>query len=566
MKRFIGISLMVVAALAVHAQTKINPNRISWPIGVTGCVFAPGTLACVPNGSGGGGTIPVLVQSKQNSCGVGPCGTVLTAPVNPASALIFECMHGSSGDCSVVPTDVQGDTFTLTNTQDLIGEFEIDLFVACNAVGGPTTITSASGGTIQAAYEISNVALTDCIDGYNSGQNTSNNATQPTGPLTTTQPNDFIFVSGATRTGLGGSTMTEANGYTALVSSGLIASALTYNSWYGVQATGASVSDTVSYSPTAGGEYAGILALKPGSSSAAWPPVAPGPTFSPAGGSYGSGVVVTDTCPGSATPWISTGVTPVAGATGITVSVSKTLYGSCQGSGYFTTGLASYTVTPGFSIVNTGAYGSGNSSVTSQALSAFAGSLTNPSLIFVHEFAVGTPSSFPVPTDTAGNTYLDCGGGIVTWNSSRSAECFYALNTHTTASNVVTVRSSSGVNNLNGNAFEITGGATSSPIDGGPGAGYSVLANGTGGSAGADNLSATALTPNGSGDLIIAMFKGMFAVPTVGTSPNLFTSISSATAALPEYFLQPVSASITATASDSYSGDPYSALVVAIRP
>ena len=76
-----------------------------------------------------------------------------------------------------------------------------------------------------------------------------------------------LFLTGlivlAEKDKLGGSTMTEANGYTALVSSGLIASALTYNSWYGVQATGASVSDTVSYSPTGGGEYAGILALKP---------------------------------------------------------------------------------------------------------------------------------------------------------------------------------------------------------------------------------------------------------------------------------------------------------------
>ena len=67
-----------------------------------------------------------------------------------------------------------------------------------------------------------------------------------------------LFLTGlivlAEKDKLGGSTMTEANGYTALVSSGLIASALTYNSWYGVQATGASVSDTVSYSPTGGGE------------------------------------------------------------------------------------------------------------------------------------------------------------------------------------------------------------------------------------------------------------------------------------------------------------------------
>jgi hypothetical protein len=213
--------------------------------------------------------IPFRVQSKQNSCGVGPCGTTLTTAVSPGSALIFECMHGSSGNCNVTPTDVQGDTFTLTNIQDLVGEFEIDLFVACNAVGGSTTITSASGGTIQAAYEVSNVAASSCVDAYNSGQNTTNNATQGTGSATTTQPYDFIFVTGAARTGGGGTTMTEGNSYTPLVSSGLIASALTYNSWYGLKPGAGSVSDTVGYSPTAGGEYAGILALKPLASSAA---------------------------------------------------------------------------------------------------------------------------------------------------------------------------------------------------------------------------------------------------------------------------------------------------------
>jgi hypothetical protein len=370
MKRFIGISLLVVAALGAQAQTKINPNQIKWPTGSTGCVYSPPTNTCVPNGAGSGGlagvnvktasytavsgdngklivfncasacsltlpstspsstwaidvqnigivplgitvpgsltldgvlgaaqmnpamgswiwtdgtnyftergavltrsnAAPVVVQSNQNNCGSGPCGTPLPNPVSAGSALIFTCDHGSSGNCNATPTDLQGDTFILTNTQDVVGNFEIDSFVACNAVGGPTTITSASGGTIQAAYEVANVAVSSCVDAYNSGQNTTNNATQATGSVATTLAYDFIFVEGATRTGLGGSTMTEANGYTGWVSSGLIASALTYNSWYGLEPGAGSVSDTVSYSPTGGGEYAGIIALKPLASSAA---------------------------------------------------------------------------------------------------------------------------------------------------------------------------------------------------------------------------------------------------------------------------------------------------------
>ena len=257
-----GSSLFNAQGTAIGTGT-INP-------GMSVSIWSDGTnyhvLGEIVTGSN---VVPVFVQSTQNSCGFGPCTITLPTSVTPGDALIFECMHGVAGDCNVTPTDVQGDTFVLTNSQLVAANFELRQFVACGAAGGPTIITSASGGTIMAAYEVSNVALSACVDAYNSGQNTSNNATQSTGSLTTAQPYDFIFVSGATRTGIGGSTMTEANGYTAGVSSGLIASALTYNSWYGVKPGAGSVSDTVSYSPTAGGEYAGILALKPLGSSAA---------------------------------------------------------------------------------------------------------------------------------------------------------------------------------------------------------------------------------------------------------------------------------------------------------
>jgi len=216
---------------------------------------------------------PATVQSKfVVDCASGgnpPCYAItLTASVAPGSALVVEAQHSSSSSTDT-PTDVQGDTFTLYNYQQLTSNFDLRQWVACNAVGGPTTITVTLGYNILGAYEVSNVAASGCVDGNNSGQNTTNNATQSTGSVTTTQPYDFMFVSGAARTGAGGTTITEANSYTALLSTGLVDGALTYNSWYALKPATGSVSDTVSYSPTAGGEYAGILALKPSTSAAA---------------------------------------------------------------------------------------------------------------------------------------------------------------------------------------------------------------------------------------------------------------------------------------------------------
>ena len=109
-------------------------------------------------------------------------------------------------------------------------------------------------------------------------------------------------------------------------------------------------------------------------------------------------------------------------------------------------------------------------------------------------------------SDTAGNSYVDAGPGVILFNSSGAwSEVFYALNTHTTASNVVKLSPASGLLNYPRIvAVEFTGGATSSPVDGGSGVGYSSKANATGGSSGANCLTATQLTPVTNGDLILA--------------------------------------------------------------
>jgi hypothetical protein len=143
-------------------------------------------------------------------------------------------------------------------------------------------------------------------------------------------------------------------------------------------------------------------------------------------------------------------------------------------------------------------------------------------------------------------------------------QCFYALNTHSTASNVVTIHSSSVVF-LTGLAFEVLGAASSSPIDGGSGVGYSSKAAATSGAAGSDNLTATSLTPAGNGDLIIEFIPSLSG-STVGTSPNAFTAVNGTWTMASGYFLQATSAAIIATASDSTGSNPYAAVVIAIKP
>ena len=617
------------AVLASDSWSSLAPLTVAWPSGTTLDGYASSCTAQANPGMGGwiftDGTnyftrsgavltfscvVPSIVQSVLvHDCGFGTdgdqCPSVsYSAGISPGNALVLDLFHTDSGS-TVSVTDNQGDTFVETNTM-----YGGGTWVACGAHGGPTTISFTNNYNLAAAYEIANTTTSSCVDAYNQGSSTTS-AVLSTGSIVRAQPYDFLFVSAEERSG-SNQTFTEANGYSVLETSPLVDGALNYESWGQASPAAGSVSDTITSTSSSGdGFYAGILALKPGAAATLitgdlivagpngqpqplkhgpagtvmtsngegavpsdqaippfkWPPSAAGPTFSPAAGSYGTGVSVTDTCPGSATPWISAGTTPVAGATGITLTASSTLYGSCQGNGYLTTAAAGYTVTPGFTVTNNGYVNGSGSSVTSATLSTFSTALTNPSVIFVEEYAVGTPSSFPVPTDTASNTYVDCGPGKILYNSSAvTLECFYALNTHTTASNIVTIHASSSVTYMNGTAFEVTGGATSSPIDGGSGVGYSSLANGTGGSSGANALYGNAITPAGSGDLIIGMFAGANAIPTAGTSPNAYTAVNVSAHAVSEYFYQLVSASIDATAGSTYSGDSYGNITVALKP
>jgi hypothetical protein len=201
------------------------------------------------------------------------------------------------------------------------------------------------------------------------------------------------------------------------------------------------------------------------------------------------------------------------------------------------------------------------------AATAFTSALTNPSITGACVFDDANSGATYTVTDTATNTYADVGPGKVLINSSaRIMQCFLASNTHTTASNVLTMHISTGTLNFPRMVvFEFTGGATSSPIDGGLNVGYSSNPNAQNATTGANVLLATALVPVTSGDLIISGFATTSANMTVGTSPNAFTSIGIGANLGVEYFVQTSAASITPTAGDT-STDNYANITVALKP
>ena len=203
------------------------------------------------------------------ACTGGGCGSTISFPndVTPGDAIVLHMQH--SNGTITGPSDAQGDTFTLTNTQLVSGEFDWFEYVVCGAIGGPTTINLGSSAdfSVLAVYEATNVATSSCVDGYKSSQcneiGTACTGSLSTGSVTTTQANDLLMVTGGTRTGTGGSTMTEGNGYAVFQTVSGDANQINYQSFQAVKVATGSVSDTVSYTNVPGGGYAGMLALKP---------------------------------------------------------------------------------------------------------------------------------------------------------------------------------------------------------------------------------------------------------------------------------------------------------------
>jgi hypothetical protein len=188
---------------------------------------------------------------------------------------------------------------------------------------------------------------------------------------------------------------------------------------------------------------------------------------------------------------------------------------------------------------------------------AFSVALANPSLIIATcLYPAGvTPAK---PTDTATNNYLDSGQGSTTVGSSSVAQTWYAMNTHTTASNIVHCKSAGTTSNVVAFAYEWTGNTTSSPVDGG-----NKTVTTTGGAAGANSLVLASGSTTADGDLIVA-FEGNDGTPSHGTSPINFTDLNNADSGT-EYYIQPTHGSIAPTFGDDTSGDSWGGLWVAFK-
>ncbi len=96
---------------------------------------------------------------------------------------------------------------------------------------------------------------------------------------------------------------------------------------------------------------------------------------------------------------------------------------------------------------------------------AFGSPLSNPSLIVVSFVADLNTTSANTPTDTAGNTYVRATQFQDAAFTGSDIEVWYAKNTHTTASNVVTVTDNGGGVNSAVVVEEWTGADTTAPFD-----------------------------------------------------------------------------------------------------
>lgn len=195
------------------------------------------------------------------------------------------------------------------------------------------------------------------------------------------------------------------------------------------------------------------------------------------------------------------------------------------------------------------------SGAATAATTAFSSPLTNGSIIIAgvqsnNNTAMGTP------TDTAANTYVSCGtANPVLFNTSAAGiACFYSLNTHTTASNVVST-TCSGAGFCRINAMEFTGNAASSPVDV-----FLAAANQTTVGTTGQNVTSGANTTTVNGDLIFGLGAVQTGTLTTGTG---FTS--STGTVTNQYQVQGSAGSIASTWNDGTATDPYAALMVAFK-
>jgi len=198
-----------------------------------------------------------------------------------------------------------------------------------------------------------------------------------------------------------------------------------------------------------------------------------------------------------------------------------------------------------------GAAGSGNP----WTIQAFSNALTPGTIILVSVGSSANP--IPTPTDTAGNTYLDCGAGeVAVGGGGYYIQTFYALNTHTTASNQISFSNSGGYTYW-GVASEWSGNRSTSPIDV-----VSSTANGIT-TSGNDNVTSGAATTTVDGELIYGWERSYGGAMALGTGFSwVYNSDYPA-----EYAIQSSAGSIAVTWTNTGgSGIHYGAIMTTIKP
>jgi hypothetical protein len=191
-----------------------------------------------------------------------------------------------------------------------------------------------------------------------------------------------------------------------------------------------------------------------------------------------------------------------------------------------------------------------------QQTTAFANALSNPSLIVVA--VLRTSTTIATPTDTAGNTYTDCGAGVVLFNGSTfGIELFYALNTKTIPSNVISVANPGGTV-MYVQAAEWTGHALSVPVDK-----TSNTANGNTGTGGGQNMTSGSATTTLPGELVVGL--GVDAVGGTITLGTGFSAVYTGIAPM-EYLVQSSAGAIAATWHDATNSAAYGAVMATFKP
>jgi hypothetical protein len=203
----------------------------------------------------------------------------------------------------------------------------------------------------------------------------------------------------------------------------------------------------------------------------------------------------------------------------------------------------------------------GASASNPASAAAFTNALTNPSLIVVlvsTELSSGTTIATPTGSGSGNGAFQDCGPGKQLYLSSAAAfECFYVLNTQTTASYVVSEPNSGG-ENMRVVAEEWTGGATSSIITGSPVG----VQNQTTGTGGGQNETVGPTTPVPNGALIIGGQTAGGGTITAGAGFSGNYGVSE----YMEYLVQSTAAAISATWNNGTNNESYAAVVVAFKP